>query len=290
MKRLLVLVVALASFLVLSDVAVAQQVSEFKLGFKALADQLPSVVGAPLENEHWGANGDSLQQTTTGLMAWRKADNWTAFTNGSTTWINGPNGVQSRLNSDRFPWEKDPKVPAAQPAPQPSPIPMPATVPTAPTTGQPSMQDRVAGSLLQLSDLPTGYHVVSLGWSTANGWPTGRHVVAQYDPDVPSSGPIVSQDMYLFDTDNAAQAFLERNTTNMNPVFQWVPSQLARTETVMSYVAISDRAKGSFGVYFRVHNVVGLVSTLVLGGVSTSLDQATRFAQVVVDRLVSSGG
>jgi len=40
-------------------------------------------------------------------MAWRKADNWTAFTNGAMTWINGPVGVQSRPNDLRFDWEKD---------------------------------------------------------------------------------------------------------------------------------------------------------------------------------------
>ena len=77
----------------------------FRLGFKALADQIPDVVGQPLENEHYGANGDSLQQTTNGLLAWRKADNWTAFTNGSMTWVNGPYGVQERPNTERFPWE-----------------------------------------------------------------------------------------------------------------------------------------------------------------------------------------
>jgi len=47
-------------------------------------------------------------------MVWRKADNWTAYTNGYMTWINGPNGIQSRLNTDRFDWEA--ATPAA-PAP-----------------------------------------------------------------------------------------------------------------------------------------------------------------------------
>lgn len=77
----------------------------FKLGFKLLAGQIPNTVGQPLEDEHWGANGDSLQQTTNGLLVWRKVDNWTAFTNGDITWINGPNGIQSRPNVKRFPWE-----------------------------------------------------------------------------------------------------------------------------------------------------------------------------------------
>ena len=37
----------------------------------------------------------------------RKADNWTAFTDGYRTWINGPNGLEQRLNTERFEWEYD---------------------------------------------------------------------------------------------------------------------------------------------------------------------------------------
>lgn len=79
----------------------------FQLGFATMASQVPDVVGTPIENEHHSANGDGLQLTTTGLMVWRKADNWTAFTNGSMTWVNGPYGVQERSNDARFPWEYD---------------------------------------------------------------------------------------------------------------------------------------------------------------------------------------
>ena len=83
--------------------------AEFILGFKALADQIPEIVGLPTEDEHHNPeNGDGLQLTTKGLMVWRKADNWTAFTDGFRTWINGPNGLQERLNTDRFPWEQPP--------------------------------------------------------------------------------------------------------------------------------------------------------------------------------------
>jgi len=91
---------------------------EFKLGFKALADQIPDIVGTPAEAEHYGPNGDSLQKTTTGLMVWRKADNWTAFTDGSTTWVNGPNGVQSRPNNQRFNWEGPAETQLSQPSQQ----------------------------------------------------------------------------------------------------------------------------------------------------------------------------
>ncbi len=80
--------------------------SDFILGFEALAKRIPEVVGEPLENErHNPDNGDGLQVTTRGLMVWRKADNWTAFTDGDRTWINGPNGLQERGNDERFPWE-----------------------------------------------------------------------------------------------------------------------------------------------------------------------------------------
>ena len=104
--RRLTLMVLLLAFFIFPLTAFADTV-QFRLGFKALADQIPDIVGQPLETEHYGPNGDSIQRTTTGLMAWRKADNWTAFTNGATTWINGPNGVQSRPNDQRFPWEAD---------------------------------------------------------------------------------------------------------------------------------------------------------------------------------------
>lgn len=152
MKRLAVLLAVVVALLATSSAAFAQQF-EFKLGFKALADQIPQIAGQPLEDEHWGPNGDSLQRTTTGLMVWRKADNWTAFTNGAETWLNGPGGLQTRPNGQRFCWEGDatraqcagressdlvdpvpaPPAPAPAPAPPaPTPVPTPAPAPPAP--------------------------------------------------------------------------------------------------------------------------------------------------------------
>ena len=131
MRRLLLaLVMVLASVGFSAGVVSAQTAPEFQLGFKALADQIPDIVGTPLENEHFNiSNGNSEQHTSKGLMVWRKADNWTAYTNGYMTWINGPNGVQSRLNTDRFDWEHDPVV-APQSAATPASTAAPA--PTAP--------------------------------------------------------------------------------------------------------------------------------------------------------------
>jgi hypothetical protein len=86
---------------------------QYVLGFKTLHDLIPATVGDCLsDEEHNAINGDGLQLTVGvneagGLMVWRKADNWTAFTDGFHTWINGPAGVQERLNTERFPWEAD---------------------------------------------------------------------------------------------------------------------------------------------------------------------------------------
>jgi hypothetical protein len=81
---------------------------QFRLGFATLASLMPEQVGTCVEEEHFKpSSGNALQHTSAGLLVWRKADNWTAFTNGYQTWINGPLGLVGRLNSERYPWEAD---------------------------------------------------------------------------------------------------------------------------------------------------------------------------------------
>jgi hypothetical protein len=114
MRRLLGVLLALALALPAAS-ASAQPACEFKLGFRMIAAQIPGIVGQCLENEHHNpANGDALQRTTGGLLVWRKADNFTAFTDGHRSWVNGPFGLQVRLNTARFAWEA--AAPAAAPA------------------------------------------------------------------------------------------------------------------------------------------------------------------------------
>jgi hypothetical protein len=82
---------------------------QFVLGFATLHSLIPPIVGSCVTNEqHNPANGDGLQLTTNGLLVWRKSDNFTAFTDGYHTWVNGPFGLQERLNSQRFFWEQNP--------------------------------------------------------------------------------------------------------------------------------------------------------------------------------------
>ena len=113
MRRLLLsLLLTLATLSMTAGLALAQAGPGFRNGFQTLAQLIPGVVGQPLEDERFLPDvGDSLQRTTTGLMVWRKADNHLAFTDGLTTWVLGPSGLQSRPNDSRFDWERpDPLV------------------------------------------------------------------------------------------------------------------------------------------------------------------------------------
>lgn len=76
----------------------------FILGFKTLkglidAAEGPTTVGECLENQRFDAHGNAEQRTAGGLMVWRKADNWTAFSDGYRTWVNrGEDGLHVQIN------------------------------------------------------------------------------------------------------------------------------------------------------------------------------------------------
>jgi hypothetical protein len=91
---------------------------QFRFGFADLAGLIPSQVGVCLDNERNDpVSGDDLQDTSTGLLVWRKADNVSAFTNGAWTWLLGPDGLEQRPNNQRFAWEPNPqKLAMAAPA------------------------------------------------------------------------------------------------------------------------------------------------------------------------------
>ena len=42
-----------------------------------------------------------------GMLVWRPADDWLAFTDGDRTWVYGPDGLRPRLNTERYIWETD---------------------------------------------------------------------------------------------------------------------------------------------------------------------------------------
>lgn len=128
-RRIFSLLLGLALVAIPAGTVQAQTATcQLVLGFKTLHDMDAADIGDCVDNQAYAASGDALQHTTKGLLVWRKADNWTAFTNGYMTWINGPQGLVSRLNTDHFPWE-------AVPTPAPTPSPAPASSPTAAGSG-----------------------------------------------------------------------------------------------------------------------------------------------------------
>ncbi|TME95291.1 MAG: CBS domain-containing protein [Chloroflexi bacterium] len=99
--RLVLAVVLLVS--PVASAAAQPATCSFMLGFAALYTAIPNIVGECITDEsHNPENGDALQSTTNGLLVWRKADNLTAFTNGTQSWVDGPFGVETRLDAQRF--------------------------------------------------------------------------------------------------------------------------------------------------------------------------------------------
>jgi hypothetical protein len=82
---------------------------QFVRGFALLTAWVgPSIVGTCVEDEHANpASGTVEQRTTGGLLVWRIADNGMGFTDGYQTWVYGPQGLQWRLNIQRYCWEFD---------------------------------------------------------------------------------------------------------------------------------------------------------------------------------------
>jgi peptidoglycan/LPS O-acetylase OafA/YrhL len=105
----------------------------FVLGFAALQARLPDVVGDCLEDQQVDPEtGDTSQRTTGGMLVWRPADDWLAFTDGDRTWVDGPDGLEARSNSQRFLWETDAGAPGTTLIVPPPPPPPPPPVPFVP--------------------------------------------------------------------------------------------------------------------------------------------------------------
>jgi len=86
---------------------------QFILGFVVLHGLNTIAIGQCVDNQAFAAKGNAQQTTVHGLLVWRQhpqagTRNWTAFTNGYQTWLNGPTGLAKRLNTQRFRWEADP--------------------------------------------------------------------------------------------------------------------------------------------------------------------------------------
>jgi hypothetical protein len=83
----------------------------------------PATVGDCVSAELVGSStGDRFQTTTLGLLILSSTGNWTAFTNGQTTWINNANGLatagmtsQPQTQSQTQPQTQSQTQPRSQP-------------------------------------------------------------------------------------------------------------------------------------------------------------------------------
>ena len=74
---------------------------QFRFGFAHLRSLLGETMGQPIECEHANAeNGDTLQQTSTGLSFYRKATNTPTFTDGWNHWAWTVEGLVTWTGSD----------------------------------------------------------------------------------------------------------------------------------------------------------------------------------------------
>jgi phosphohistidine phosphatase SixA len=81
----------------------------FVLGFGAMRDLVGAqTVGACVENQKQVQGTDNAtQKTANGALFFRAIDNRVLFANATQTWINGPSGLVTRPNTQRFEWEGD---------------------------------------------------------------------------------------------------------------------------------------------------------------------------------------
>jgi hypothetical protein len=227
----LVIMLAMACTVLASAFVTARPVSaescQFMLGFKTLHDLSPDTIGACVDNETHATNGDATQHTTKGLMAWRKTDNITAFTNGSTTWLIGPTGLVSRRNSERFRWENLPGT-------RDNPIPLGDTA------------DIDVGLTLRVRyvvqysdgltpddvrDLPEGYQLVVAAVTITNGGPGTAFMAG--DSDFRAAAPLAPDD--YSPTRDACQTF----SAQLSPM-EKIPAKQALNGSICFAVAAED--------------------------------------------------
>ena len=105
----------------------------FQSGFAALKEQLGDTMGEPTECEHANPeNGDTLQNTTTGLSFYRRSTNTPTFTNGFEHWGLTSEGMVFWTGDSIDPPGLTGPGPTTLPAPPPRPAPAPALVPPPP--------------------------------------------------------------------------------------------------------------------------------------------------------------
>lgn len=123
--------------------------------------------------DRYEKNGDLSQLSQGGLLVLRASDNRAVFTDGTHTWLIGPDGLAKRRNTETFAWES---TPTPRPAPSPVPTPGPSPSPTPRLTPAP-----IEARLHQALDFLENTKPQSDG-----GISTGKHSVELFRKSAPS--------------------------------------------------------------------------------------------------------
>lgn len=175
MHRLLPLLVILTlTFVSLAPLPAVVATAEecgFVLGFATLHGLIADTVGNCVDNVAYASNGDGIQHTTNGSLVWRQSDNFTAFTDGYRTSVNGPRGVEQRLNSQRFSWEENPDgLPVVSNGLALSEASSQLASSDAVTTDRVNLREGPGTSYGVISVLPSGQRLTILGKSGGGDW------------------------------------------------------------------------------------------------------------------------
>jgi len=79
---------------------------QFQNGFAIVAGMIPNSIGSCVSDQRPANDqGDTMQETTNGLLTWTKATNVTEFTTGSHTYVYSSYGLILRDGMTSYPWE-----------------------------------------------------------------------------------------------------------------------------------------------------------------------------------------
>ena len=177
-------------------------------------DRAGECVGPMIRNEA----GDINQPTTRGIMTFRTGDLVVAFSDGQTTWLYGPNGLESRPSGSRLAWEtaSTPVNPVSAGAVAPAPVALASPTLAVQSTLPIKLDGDYAGTTKPF-DLPAGEFVV------------------QYEANLPRGKSSCYVGAYLrrFEDQNPGQLLLhttvsgsnDRSSTGETRLFDVIPGR-----------------------------------------------------------------